>query len=395
LQVSSLKRPVAFVKMEVFPMSLGDKMEVAKMVPDTLRPMGQRPSVSPTSHGAGMLAMSTLAAGVALRYNSRTKVGKTQRKVGKFLKKLLKPGADVQASVPPPVTTTDSEVVATVADVLSAAEKVEVDTPPSMAQTYMRGPLTPTGSGKPLSADELASCREQLEKLKAEFGLLEQEGIKWRFGGVPGYSLTNLKYLEGKTKNHAAGSLEPIVENLVKAWEMERSHKTDPSQHRSVDPEKFHVGANGWKKYNNQEANAIGNYNVLLAGCPAQLYDSEKITWEQSYEKFHDAFAAFPWELLEVFSGPPKVAFSWRHWGEFTGSYEGNKGKGELVEMFGFGVATVDDQLRLVDVDIFYKPETFLEVLRGDKDASELRSGRDLLGSNAAASCLHMKTLKK
>ena len=63
--------------------------------------------------------------------------------------------------------------------------------------------------------------------------------------------------------------------------------------------------------------------------------------------------------------------------------------------MFGFGVATVDDQLRLVDVDIFYKPETFLEVLRGDKDASELRSGRDLLGSNAAASCPHMKTLKK
>ena len=30
----------------------------------------------------------------------------------------------------------------------------------------------------------------------------------------------------------------------------------------------------------------------------------------------------------------------------FTGSYEGNKGQGELVEMFGFGVATVDDQLR-------------------------------------------------
>ena len=103
-----------------------------------------------------------------------------------------------------------------------------------------------------------------------------------RFGGVPDYSLTNLKYLEGKTKNHAAGSLELIVENLVKTWEMERSHKTDPNQHRSVDPEKFHVGAKGWKKYNNQEANAIGNYNVLLAGCPAQLYDSEKISWEQS-----------------------------------------------------------------------------------------------------------------
>lgn len=44
-----------------------------------------------------------------------------------------------------------------------------------------------------------------------------------------------------------------------------------------------------------QEANAIGNYNVLLAGCPAQLYDSEKITWEQSYEKFHDAFVTWAW----------------------------------------------------------------------------------------------------
>ena len=31
----------------------------------------------------------------------------------------------------------------------------------------------------------------------------------------------------------------------------------------------------------------------------------------------------------------------------FTGTYEDNKGKGELVEVFGFGVAIVDDQLRL------------------------------------------------
>ena len=57
------------------------------------QPFHQGPSVSPTSHGA-VLAMSTLAAGMALHYNSRTKVGKTQRKVGKFLKKLLKPGAN-------------------------------------------------------------------------------------------------------------------------------------------------------------------------------------------------------------------------------------------------------------------------------------------------------------
>ncbi|CAE7244622.1 U2AF35A [Symbiodinium sp. CCMP2592] len=64
---------------------------------------------------------------------------------------------------------------------------------------------------------------------------------------------------------------------------MERSHKTDPDQHRSVDPEKFHISANGWKKFDNKEANRVGNYNVLLAGCPAAVYDAENITWEQSH----------------------------------------------------------------------------------------------------------------
>lgn len=157
--------------------------------------------------------------------------------------------------------------------------------PPSMAQTAMRGPLTATGSGKPLTAEELEACRKELEEIKTKFGLseperahMDEEGIKWRFGGKPDYSLTNLLYLKGRTKNHPEGSLELIVENLVKTWEMERSHKTDPDQHRSVDPAKFKFAANGWKKFNNKEANEVGNYNVLLAGCPASLYDAEKLS---------------------------------------------------------------------------------------------------------------------
>jgi len=59
------------------------------------------------------------------------------------------------------------------------------DEPPSMAQTAMRGPLTATGSGKPLTAEELEACREELEEIKVKYGLLEperahmdEEGIK-------------------------------------------------------------------------------------------------------------------------------------------------------------------------------------------------------------------------
>lgn len=153
---------------------------------------------------------------------------------------------------------------------------------------------------------------------------------------------------------------------------MERSHKTEPTQHQSVDQEKFRISANGGKVFDNLEANEVGNYNVLMNACPANLYDAANITWEESHDKFHEAFAAFPWEVLEVFSGPPKVAFTWRHWGTFTGTYDGNNGEGQLVEMFGFGTAVVNDKLQLQDVEIYYNAEDFINILRGETKPDEV-----------------------
>ena len=120
----------------------------------------------------------------------------------------------------------------------------------------------------------------------------------------------------------------------------------------------------------------------MLNACPADTWDSANTSWEQSHDKFHDAFAAFPWEVLEVYSGPPKVAFTWRHWGTFTGKYEGNQGEGQLVEMFGFGTAVVNDKLQLCDVEIFYNPEEFIGVLRGDKKVEDVNADWNSGGSN-------------
>ena len=155
---------------------------------------------------------------------------------------------------------------------------------------------------------------------------------------------------------------------------MQRSHKLDYTQHQSVDQKKFRISANGGKVFDNVEANQVGNYNVLMNACPVDLYDAQNTSWEESHDKFHTAFAAFPWEVLEVFSGPPKVAFTWRHWGTFTGEYDGNKGNGELVEMFGFGTAVVNDKLQLQDVEIYYNVEEFINVLRGNKKPEEVNS---------------------
>lgn len=38
------------------------------------------------------------------------------------------------------------------------------------------------------------------------------------------------------------GSLEEIVQNLVKTWEMELSHKTKVGDFKTIDHEKFAVG---------------------------------------------------------------------------------------------------------------------------------------------------------
>ena len=45
-------------------------------------------------------------------------------------------------------------------------------------------------------------------------------------------------------------------------------------------------------------------------------------------------------------SGPPKVAFSWRHWAHWTGPYKGRAPTGELLEMYGMAVAVVDEAAR-------------------------------------------------
>ena len=68
---------------------------------------------------------------------------------------------------------------------------------------------------------------------------MNEKSINWMFGGVPDYSLTNYFFMKERTKKHAEGSLELIVENLVKTWEMERSHKPDAFDHHTIDYSNF------------------------------------------------------------------------------------------------------------------------------------------------------------
>lgn len=253
------------------------------------------------------------------------------------------------------------------------------------AQLLSQGPGV-VGSHGPLSEEELKKATAELAVIKAKHGFvepvrshMEYKDIEWRFGKAPNYTLANLYYFKGKYKNHKEGSLELVVENLVKTWEMEASHKKNVKQWKTIDQTDAFVGfsANGWKNYGRDEMIEAGNYNVLMHGVDDKLWENGKYSWMQSHDIFKGAMPAFAWEVLEVYSGPPVVAFSWHHFGKFTGEYKGNKGTGQWANLFGFGTAQVNADLQFVNVQIFYNIATWLEVLEGKKkhEATETFTG--------------------
>ena len=86
---------------------------------------------------------------------------------------------------------------------------------------------------------------------------VQDKSLKWRFGTAPDYTLADLEYFKHKMSAHAPGSLEKIVENLVKTWEFERSHKVDPNDHQTVDPDNFKISTNDGKVFNHKDAHEV------------------------------------------------------------------------------------------------------------------------------------------
>ena len=65
------------------------------------------------------------------------------------------------------------------------------------------------------------------------------------------------------------GSLEEIVENLVKTWEAQASHFKDFNQWTTIDHSNYNVRANDGATIPGKTAYEIGNYNALMKECPA------------------------------------------------------------------------------------------------------------------------------
>ncbi|KAG9129930.1 hypothetical protein Leryth_007058 [Lithospermum erythrorhizon] len=204
----------------------------------------------------------------------------------------------------------------------------------------------------------------------------EAQEIQWRHGGAPTYDAVNKLFEEGRTKEWPKGSIEELVQNAIKSWEMELSHKTSIKDFKSINPEKFKLIVNGKEGLSAEETLKVGSYNALLkSSMPEEFkyYKAEEESFESSHDVFRSAFPrGFAWEVIAVYSGPPIVTFKFRHWGYFEGPYKDRAPTGEKAEFYGIGVMKVDESLRAEDVEVYYDPaELFSGLLKGPTLTSE------------------------
>ncbi|XP_021287758.1 pathogen-related protein [Herrania umbratica] len=186
------------------------------------------------------------------------------------------------------------------------------------------------------------------------------------------------------------GSLEETVQNAVKSWEMEVSHKVRLQDFKSINPEKFKLIVNGREGLTGEETLKIGSYNALLKNSlpkEFQYYKADEETFESSHEGFRSAFPrGFAWEVISVYSGPPLIAFKFRHWGIFQGPFKGHAPTGEKVEFFGLGTLKVDKSLKVEEVEIYYDPgELFAGLLKGPPISESQTGDEDTAQCSATA----------
>ncbi|XP_057457322.1 pathogen-related protein [Lotus japonicus] len=213
-------------------------------------------------------------------------------------------------------------------------------------------------------ASQVASVEEVAGDKYRSFIHEEADTTHWRHGGPPTYDVVNHLFEQGRTKEWPKGSLEETVQNAIKSWEMEVSHKTRLQDFRTINPEKFKLFVNGREGLSAEETLSIGSYNALLkSSLPEEFkyYKSEEETFESSHEAFRSAFPrGFAWEVIKVYTGPPEIAYKFRHWGFFEGPFKGHAPTGKMVEFYGLGTLKVDNSLKVEEVEIYYDPAELL-----------------------------------
>ncbi|KAG1226370.1 hypothetical protein G6F68_019756 [Rhizopus microsporus] len=88
------------------------------------------------------------------------------------------------------------------------------------------------------------------------------------------------------------------------------SYKLNADEIRTIDRKKYKFSCNGLKSQTIDEMLEVGTYNALIGDT--ELYKASEMDFSESHKLFKRALRTFSWEVLQVYSGPPVVAFKWR-----------------------------------------------------------------------------------
>lgn len=91
--------------------------------------------------------------------------------------------------------------------------------------------------------------------------------------------------------------------------------------------------------------------------------------FSESHKLFKRALRTFSWEVVQVYSGPPCVAFKWAHWGTMTGDLSVKVGgdkkieahaTNEVIKIYGVTVAKVNEKFEIEQLETFYDPSDMM-----------------------------------
>ncbi|CAJ1429799.1 unnamed protein product [Effrenium voratum] len=201
------------------------------------------------------------------------------------------------------------------------------------------------------------------------------DGSSWRWG-KPDYATLNKAYFQHRTMAHQEGTLEALVQRILKNWQVEAHHIADIHKWKTMDVTKFKLAVNGGCPCNAQLMAEVGAANIMVG--ETLDYAAASVTHEASNKIFRDAFPeGFAWEVLEVYSGPPNLLFKWRHFGKYSGTFTDKNGKkyqgnGDLHNVIGMCLAKVNEKLAIETLDVYYNPEEMTRPLTSSLvDASQ------------------------
>lgn len=146
----------------------------------------------------------------------------------------------------------------------------------------------------------------------------------------------------------------------------------------------------------------VGTYNAVIP--PNEFYSSEHSDFNSSHKTFKRMMPTFAWEVLEVYSGPPVIAFKWRHWGEMKADYVGfneyeldsryyetmnvqltlcsegervtAKAHGGKIDFSGMTIARLTPEYKIKALEVWYDPLEMFRQITTDTEVTKEVVGR-------------------